>query len=330
VNYTSEKGSKIFIAITHVPLLIIAIGFVGNTITFLVFRLSGKFKRNSSMVYLSFVSLTDTLSLFGWNLDHFLRHNTNFVLETTNLATCRLYTFNQYFSLQSSALLLSMLCIDRFMCVVHYPVSFLSSLPFRTTKTAFAWSFLIMSCVSFINSYILISAGLYVNATTHDPSSNVSTYKVELSCYMYASGFQFFPIWERVHMVIYNLIPFVIMVVFNTLLIKNLLVTFKPPAAISTKTLRNYRKKVIITVSLICVTFLFLLTTLPTSVMFGFFFQEITKHYGLTIVYFSDSIMFLNHASLFFICFISNLNFRRTVFCFIKKSKSYLIAIIIK
>ena len=55
-----------FILVTYYPLVIIALGILGNTSFFIIFHLNKRLKSLSSMVYLSFVVITDTLSLFIW------------------------------------------------------------------------------------------------------------------------------------------------------------------------------------------------------------------------------------------------------------------------
>lgn len=110
----SENNTDIFdILLTYVSLIIVLTGFVGNSISFAIFRFHSEFKSMPSMVYLSFISITDTLSLLVWNLDHFFIPNFGVKLEAANEPICRILTFDQFFSLQASALLLSMLTVDR-------------------------------------------------------------------------------------------------------------------------------------------------------------------------------------------------------------------------
>lgn len=308
-NFSEEKNSKFFIVLTHFPLVIIVIGVVCNFASFTIFRFHREFKTMSSMVYLSFVAITDTLSLFGWNLDHYLRHNHNIIIDRIDKTTCRISSFNQYFSLQASALLLSVLCIDRYVSVASYPGSFYSRLPFRTVRSAFLWSIFIILFTALLNVHILLFAGVYIDRHVRNSLNNQIEIKKVLECYCYENGFKIYPTWERIHMIIYNLIPFVIMVVFNSLLIKNILSNMK----IIKKKSKFYRKKITVTISLITVTFLFLLMTLPTTIIFCFFFNYLHLKFGLTFIYIFDSISFLNHAFLFFICLITNIKFRKIV-----------------
>ena len=112
-SYYDVRDTVFFRFITYQPLFIIVMGLVGNTISFLIFRFNDEFKTMSSMVYLSIVAVTDTLSLFEWNLDHYLIYNWFVSTSTLNVAVCKISKFTQYFSLQTSALLLSIMSVDR-------------------------------------------------------------------------------------------------------------------------------------------------------------------------------------------------------------------------
>lgn len=104
--------------LSYVSLVIIVIGFVGNFISFAIFRFHPHFKTMASMVYLSCIAITDSLSLLVWNLDHYLLPNHGIKLEKINETSCRITLFNQFVSLQASALLLSMVTIDRYFIFV--------------------------------------------------------------------------------------------------------------------------------------------------------------------------------------------------------------------
>lgn len=138
-------------------LVAISLGLLGNTLAFIIFRFHKSFKRMPSMVFLSFVAVTDTIALFEWNLNHFtIIYSVNLM---TTLLECRLVNFIQYASLQSSALILSLMCVDRYITVVALPGSFLQKLPFRTNRTAFIWSSGVIIFAIILNSHLLFLLG---------------------------------------------------------------------------------------------------------------------------------------------------------------------------
>ena len=50
--------------VSYISIIIIMLGLIGNTTTFIIFRFNKDMKKLPSMVILSFVCITDTLSLF--------------------------------------------------------------------------------------------------------------------------------------------------------------------------------------------------------------------------------------------------------------------------
>jgi hypothetical protein len=77
----SQELTLVTIIIAYIPLFIIALGFLGNFASFIIFRLEKYLKSMPSMVYLSFCCLTDSFSLITWNLDHFLKVLISFKFE---------------------------------------------------------------------------------------------------------------------------------------------------------------------------------------------------------------------------------------------------------
>ncbi|RNA17879.1 rhodopsin-like protein [Brachionus plicatilis] len=122
--------------VSILPLVIIVLGLFGNCTCFLIFRLNRQFSKVPSMVFLSFVAIFDTLSLFEWNLNHFLGPNFGIRLEFQNLFNCKFFVFLQVYSLQVSALLLSIMCIDRYVTISSIPGSIYSRMPFSTVKNS--------------------------------------------------------------------------------------------------------------------------------------------------------------------------------------------------
>ena len=108
-----------------------------------------------------YCSLANILSLFEWNLDHYLVPTHNIKLEQISIIVCRLNGFIQYLSLQCSAYFLSWMCIDRFVSVIALPGSLASRLPFSTARSAHFWSIFIIIALFSINSHLFILNGFY-------------------------------------------------------------------------------------------------------------------------------------------------------------------------
>lgn len=127
-------------------------------------------------------------------------------------------------------------------------------------------------------------------------------------------------VWDQVNLVFYNIIPFLIMIGFNLMLIINL----KRKLSIKSESLKSRSKKFNLTVSLIIISFLFLVMTAPGTIMFGYFYDGLFARLDKSIAYLVDDISFLNHASLFFISFVSIRKFRKIVIQIIIRRKFHL------
>lgn len=158
-NTESNTTSSFSIFIGYLNLIIIGFGVIGNLTSFCIFRFHSSFKTMPSMVFLSFVAVTDTIALFEWNLHHYFQLIHDIDITTISVLVCRVYDFAQYTSIQSSGMLLSVMCIDRYVTVMAMPGSFLHRLPFRTTKTAFYWSIGVITFFIILNVHLLFTTG---------------------------------------------------------------------------------------------------------------------------------------------------------------------------
>lgn len=166
-NQTSSNLTNIVVInyvnpfVSHFNIVPIILGVIGNTVSFIIFRCHTSFRTMPTMMFLSFVAVSDTIALFEWNLEHFVLLVFKYDIANVNLIYCKLFTFAQYASLQTSALILSVMCIDRYVTVMAMPGSFLHLLPFRTNKWAFIWSCSVVLFTIILNFHILIFNGLY-------------------------------------------------------------------------------------------------------------------------------------------------------------------------
>ena len=85
------------------PLWLILSGTIGNLISFCICY---SLRKNTTFVFLMFITLADIATLYFWNIVSFLHAYDIMDLINYNLYSCRIGTFIQYSSLQSSAWLL--------------------------------------------------------------------------------------------------------------------------------------------------------------------------------------------------------------------------------
>lgn len=306
--------------ISILPLFVIFIGLFGNLTCFVIFRFSNQFNTIPSMVFLSFLAIFDTISLFEWNLNHFLGSNFGFRLEFLSLFNCKFFVFLQVYSLQVSGLLLSIMCIDRFVTVNSLPGSIYSRLPFSSKKSSYIWSSIIIVTMFILNCHILIFNGNFIQVrlknqtriTIYNGTSmtNFTIIRKKEKCYWYTSEFRFYPTIDHINLIIYNFVPFIIMIVFNFLLIRSLMNSKSKGLSKGKNSNLLFRRR--LTISILTITFAFIIMTMPSSIAFGFFSEKIKKELrASSIFHLLDTFAFMFHSCLFINCFTSNAKFRK-------------------
>ncbi|CAF0763062.1 unnamed protein product [Brachionus calyciflorus] len=318
--------------VSFLPLVLIFIGTIGNISCFFIFRFSSQFKKIPSMVFLSIVAVTDTTSLFVWNLNYFLEPNFNTILENLSIFNCKFFSFIQEFSIQSSSNILGIMCIDRFFSIISTPGSIYSKLPFASVKSSYLWIIAVMLVILSINLHFLITNGNY----SHIESTNLTltelingtinnysySQREEEICFWYSSDFNIYPLWDQISIIIYNVIPFTIMLIFNTLLIaKTILINKSIKKIKNRETLRAIKRKRRLTISILSITFAFIVLTLPASIAYGFFLNYFNSmgSRGKAFLHLLDFFGFFFHSSLFINCFITNIKFRKYVLTKIRR-----------
>ena len=316
----------------YTPLLIIAFGITGNPATLFFIVSSKSLRKMSSMVILVFISIVETL--FNWNLNHFFEYKFSYRYEIYNIYSCRIMTFVQYFSLQSSGFLLSLLTIDRYFTITSTPGSFYSKLPFRTTKSAIIWSFLILGIIFILNSHILFLDGYFdppsyfnktieikINESAHFLNKKSLVISNDVHCGKYSTGFNLLPLWDQVNIFLYSFIPAILMLTFNSLLVYKITTCDS-----SSRTKRNdkelrkhHRKKRNLTLSFLSVSTFFLISSLPVETFYAYFFDFFSLALSNLIGSFLDFFSFLNHSTLFYNLILFNVKFRKNVIFKLKK-----------
>lgn len=86
-------------------MILILVGTVGNFLT-IVTLLRRNLRRLVTIRYLIVVSICDTISLYGWNLNSFYKFNIslqNDNLEEISIVHCRIFSYMTFVSLQLSS-----------------------------------------------------------------------------------------------------------------------------------------------------------------------------------------------------------------------------------
>jgi len=137
-------------------------------------------------------------------------------------------------------------------------------------------------------------------------------------CHILFNGFNIYNDWE-IHVIIYPTISFIIMFILNLLLIKKTYNVYKKKVEAKTrsKSVNN------ITLSLIFITMVYMIMCLPSVVAYQYFYSYFhSNEILMLIIHLLDAIGFMNRASIFINCMISNIRFRRVILRQLKFVKS--------
>ncbi|CAF3000992.1 unnamed protein product [Rotaria sp. Silwood2] len=296
-------------------LVLVIIGTLGNALTIIILC-RRNLRRYVTMRYLIAVSVCDIISLYGWNLNNFYKFTistTNTNLEAISLVHCRVISYLTFVGLQLSSWCLAAVSLDR--CLSLYFLTWKQNCG-KLSRTKYHIGILTIFCL-LLNSHILFLNGYHNDQSNH---------KVE--CYTTRKNrYYIFPQWERVHLVVYNLFPFIIMLSCNIYIIY---ITIRS-ARIRTIRQRNTIGKPLrsrasrhrqLSLMLIIVTFAFVLLTLPSCIYFVFFRHRMSsktysRSYRYMIQICLNSIQFTSHAINFFLYCFSATNFRNELWDFI-------------
>lgn len=174
----------------------------------------------------------------------------------------------------------------------------------KLSRTKYHIAILTIVCL-ILNSHILFLNGY----RTDPPHSTIKCYARR------ADGRYIYPNWERVHLVVYNLCPFLIMCVCNTYTIY---MTVRS-ARIRIPVTGQYSRHRQLSIMLMLVTFAFVLLTLPSCLYFVFFRHRMStaNSYRHMVQICLGSVQFTAHAINFFLYCFSTKNFRNELRDFI-------------
>ena len=107
------------LAIGVYALLIILVGTIGNFLIFVTTLQVDRRENNTTFIFLRFLSISDWITLFFFNLDSFTLPVYGVYLENISIMSCKWVDFLQFTSFQSSAWLLVSLSVDRCLSVIY-------------------------------------------------------------------------------------------------------------------------------------------------------------------------------------------------------------------
>ncbi|CAF3514116.1 unnamed protein product [Rotaria sp. Silwood1] len=288
-------------------LLLIIIGTIGNILTIIIL-LRPLLRKHTTMRYLIAVAVADFCSLYSWNLNLFYKHLINPYqndLEDLSIISCRIISFIAFVSLELSSWFLTLVSVDRCLSI-HFLFW-----PRKLGRPSYAVFIILTVTITIIltNSHLLFLNGY--------KEKNCIPYEKRTCFICYASlndPYYIFPKWEKIHVIIYNLIPFSIMLVSNCFIIRRAIAV---TSLINTRKNSNQtdrqRKQKQLTYLLLFVTFLFVLLTTPVMIYNVFLRNYLTKRKLMKYILHGTLIcvQFTSHAINFFIYCYGSSKFRQ-------------------
>jgi hypothetical protein len=219
------------------------------------------------MRYLIAVAIADLCSLYSWNLNLFYKHLINPYqndLEDGSIVACRLISFIAFVSLQLSSWYLTIVSVDR--CLNIYFLFWSRRLGRATYSIYIILSITII--IICLNTHLLFLNGYKQSDCTP------YTKRTCVVCYARLNDRHYiFPKWEKIHVIVYNFIPFSIMLISTCFIIRRSIPSTNIQRTLSidgrknsVKSNNRQRKQRQLTWILISVTFLFVLLTTPVMI----------------------------------------------------------------
>ena len=272
------------IVVAYYPLFLMTFGALLNIFT-LIILCRGSFrdtKKQPTIHYMRATTVFDILMLYGWNFQHYLTAVYGYNLERYSIPSCKFYLIFSYFNAQASAWLRVFVCLDRFLSL-----NYLHKTWFSHPKNVL----IVIACL--LSFLVLFNLHLAILGCSYNSSGIVD---------FNTSSYQIFPLWDYINLAVYNCIPFVFMIVFNSGVIYQLIRLRR------TRTIQNSRiQHRSLSITSLFNTFLFLIMTIPASIAFGFFYNIASASVLRSV----DACLFTYHITPFPLYMITYKKFRR-------------------
>jgi len=233
----------------------------------IIILLRPNLRQYTTMRYLTVVAIADLCSLYSWNLNLFYKHLINPYqndLEDASIISCRIISFIAFVSLELSSWYLTLVSVDR--CLnIHF--LFWHRQFGRASRSIYIIliTTIIILC---LNIHLLFLNG-YKKADCTPQGKRTC-----IICYARLNDPNYiFPKWEKIHVIVYNFIPFSIMLVSTCFIIRRSLSSTNKKHSLSAgnksesfKIDNRQRKQRQLTCILLSVIFLFVSLTTPVMI----------------------------------------------------------------
>lgn len=297
-----------YLGIYGYPALIV-IGSLGNALSFVVMTRK-TMVTVSTCFYMAVLAVADTIVLYFSCLRRWITYLQNYDTSNVSPAGCKTLTFITYWCFQFSSWILVVMTIDRFLAI-HYPLKALSFRVLRHPK----WIVLVIAlvCSAFDLQYFFIT----------DLNDEGDCLPLEEHRYFHEK------IWPWLDATIYSFLPFVLLFVFNIIIIvdnkkaqkRQAVLQAGPDNGSSTQARQDTSSK--ITIMLLTVSFSFLICSAPKVILlivredaFEFYgengsinWQDLATYRLVSAI--TNIFLYINHSINFFLYCVSGRKFRQ-------------------
>ncbi|CAF2521966.1 unnamed protein product [Rotaria sp. Silwood2] len=304
-------------------LMLILIGTPLNLLCFYIFKRHIPNRSNPTIVVFSYLALIELLIPFTWNLNYIVReliwkHQKNIViknLEQHSLFVCKLISYEAYFLLQCAAWLKTLASFAR--CVsLHHHWTIRKYISKSNIIHRLSWITILL--IGLINLPILIINGKYViSIDKHNQT------EIKVACYRSV----FFQFWEIVHLLLYNFIPFTLMILCNIYIIRHVHASRQRTQSsrissnssvqqsltifpINRTSVANHGSR--LTKTLVFISAFFIIFTSPSAMFYIFFGKKVKTHRNLITMGLSN-LATTSHVSSFIIYWLASTDFRDAI-----------------
>jgi hypothetical protein len=279
-----NESSILLTVVAYYAFTLIIVGTALNLLTFVILcrKKFRNMKERPTLYYMRAVVIVDILMLYGWNFEHYLSIVYGFAFRNYTIVSCKLFMFLNYLTHHTSAWLRVFICLDRYLSL-----SRLHRTWFGRPKSVL----IIIACV--ISFFTLFNLHLIIFGCFYETNGSLN---------INARFYTIYPMWDFVKLAIYNCLPFLFMVMFNSGVIYHL---FHLSRVTTIQNSRIHHRSISITA--IVTTFLFLIMTIPVTIAFGFFLNTA----GDLVLYTMDSMLYTYHISSFPLYMITFHEFRQ-------------------
>ncbi|CAF1118040.1 unnamed protein product [Adineta ricciae] len=285
----------------YCSLFIVIFGTLFNVLGFAVLcrRTFRDTKTRPVTHYMRLIMVMDLLSVYGWNLDNYLQIIHGFTLAYSyTIASCKFSIFFNTVLMQASAWIRVFICLDRYLALSR-----------MQPNTWFNRSRNILTIIAgTIVFFILFNLHFLIFVCYRDTSGQIV---------IDSTLFRVYPTYSRVNMAIGICLPFLLMMSFNSISIYHL-IQLRNTTLVQNSRIRHRS----ISITLIITAFLFLVTSVPSKMIYSFFFDQLGGSiWGQRILNTFDTIGYIYPLLDFPIYLATFSEFRHELFNFVARKR---------